>query len=63
MNFDENYIKKLLPKRPENSHKGTFGHVLNIAGSSFFTGAAYFQVLPRLKQGADWLHWQAPKLF
>ncbi len=51
MNFDENYIKKLLPKRPENSHKGTFGHVLNIAGSSFFTGAAYFSSIAPLKAG------------
>lgn len=51
MNYDENYIKNLLPKRPENSNKGTFGHVLNIAGSEFYTGAAYFSSVSALKVG------------
>lgn len=51
MDFDENYVKKLLPKRPENSHKGTFGHALNIAGSGFYTGAAYFSSISALKVG------------
>ena len=51
MDFNENYIKNLLPKRAENSHKGTFGHVLNIAGSGFYSGAAYFSSLSPLKMG------------
>lgn len=53
MNTDyyENYIKKLIPPRPEDSHKGTFGHVLNIAGSGFYTGAAYFSSISALKVG------------
>jgi len=51
MNYDENYVKNLLPKRPEDSHKGTFGHVLNIAGSEFYTGAAYFSSISALKVG------------
>lgn len=53
MNIDyyENYIKKLLPQRPEDSHKGTFGHVLNISGSGFYTGAAYFSSISALKVG------------
>lgn len=44
-------FKNLLPKRPENSNKGTFGHVLNIAGSEFYTGAAYFSSVAALKTG------------
>ena len=52
MDFDENYIKNLLPKRAENSHKGTFGHVLNIAGSGFYSGAAYFSSVSPLRVGA-----------
>lgn len=44
-------FKNLLLKRPENSHKGTFGHVLNIAGSEFYTGAAYFSSIATLKVG------------
>lgn len=53
MNTDyyENYMKKLLPQRPEDSHKGTFGHVLNIAGSGFYTGAAYFSSISALRVG------------
>lgn len=51
MNYNESYVKKLLPKRPLDSHKGTFGHVLNIAGSGFYTGAAYFSSLAPLKVG------------
>ena len=47
--FDEKYVKTLLPKRLENSHKGTFGHVLNIAGSEFYTGAAFFSSVAPLK--------------
>lgn len=44
-------IKELLPKRPKDAHKGTFGHVLNIAGSDFYTGAAYFSSISALKVG------------
>lgn len=51
MQFDEKYVKQLLPKRPVDSNKGTFGHVLNIAGSGFYTGAAYFSSLAPLKVG------------
>ena len=34
-------VSKFLPQRPLNSHKGTFGHALVIAGSRHFVGAAY----------------------
>lgn len=51
MEYNKEYFKSILPKRPENSHKGTFGHVLNIAGSGFYTGAAYFSSIVPLKVG------------
>lgn len=44
-------FQNILPKRPLNSHKGTFGHVLNIAGSEFYKGAAYFSSVAPLKVG------------
>lgn len=44
-------IKQFLPKRPTESHKGMFGHVLNIAGSEFYTGAAYFSSVAPLRVG------------
>lgn len=34
-------ISKLLPKRPKDAHKGTFGKVLIIVGSKNYPGAAY----------------------
>lgn len=51
MEYNKKYFKNILPKRPKNSHKGTFGHVLNVAGSGFYTGAAYFSSISPLKVG------------
>lgn len=51
MILNKEYFKELLPKRPEDANKGTFGSVLNIAGSEFYTGAAYFSSISSLKVG------------
>lgn len=50
--IDKQLAKKLLPERPQNSNKGTFGTVLNIAGSSYYSGAAYLSSVAALKIGA-----------
>ena len=47
-------VVNLLPKRVQNSHKGTYGHVLNIAGSSQYQGAAYLSSVSSLKVGAGY---------
>lgn len=44
-----------LPKRTENSHKGTYGKVINIAGSQNFTGAAYLSSISALKVGCGYI--------
>lgn len=44
--------KALLPQRPEQSNKGTFGKVLNIAGCIEYQGAAYLSSVAPLKTGA-----------
>ena len=44
-----------LPERPENSNKGTFGKVLNIAGSESMPGAAYLSSVSALKVGAGYV--------
>ncbi len=50
--LNKELILNLLPKRAQNSHKGTFGHVLNIAGSTHYPGAAYLSSLGSLRVGA-----------
>ena len=52
--IDRNFVLELLPKREQDSHKGTFGSVLNIAGSTQFTGAAYLSSVSSLKVGAGY---------
>ena len=47
-------ILNLLPKRNQNSHKGVYGHILNIAGSTQYTGAAYLSSVSALKVGAGY---------
>ena len=44
-----------LPERPQSSNKGTFGKVLNIAGSEFMPGAAYLSSISALKIGAGYV--------
>jgi NAD(P)H-hydrate epimerase len=38
---DDEWVRQVLPPRPLESHKGTFGTVLVIAGSTSYTGAAW----------------------
>lgn len=45
-------IYRLLPERPEHSHKGTYGHVLIIGGSRGKTGAALMAAKACLRTGA-----------
>jgi NAD(P)H-hydrate epimerase len=42
---------QLIPARPENAHKGTFGKVLVIAGSDEICGAAYLSAAAALRCG------------
>ena len=44
-----------LPKREQFSNKSTFGKVLNIAGSEFYTGAAYLSSIAALKVGCGYI--------
>lgn len=44
----------LLPLRPEDGHKGSFGKVFNIAGSFVMTGAAYMCSMSSLLVGAGY---------
>ncbi|MCX6012106.1 MAG: NAD(P)H-hydrate dehydratase [Chloroflexi bacterium] len=45
-------IKEVLPERPDNANKGTFGKVLVVAGSSNYIGAAYLACAAAYRVGA-----------
>ncbi len=45
-------IRKYLPERPIDAHKGIFGTALIIAGSVNYTGAAYLSGLAAYRSGA-----------
>lgn len=46
------YISSLLPRRPLNANKGTFGKVLVFAGSENYPGAAYLSCAASYRVGA-----------
>lgn len=49
---DMDFVKEHIPVRRKNSHKGTFGKVLNIAGCKNMTGAAALSTSAALRSGA-----------
>lgn len=53
--IDAKLVSSFLPKRDENSNKGSFGKVLNIAGSKMFSGAAFLSSISALKVGAGFV--------
>lgn len=52
MELTKEYITFLLPKRPEDANKGTFGKVLVFAGSKNYPGAAYLTCAAVYRIGA-----------
>ncbi len=57
--FDD--IGRLLPVRPPDGNKGTFGNILIIAGARGFSGAAAMAALSALKVGGGLVRLAAPK--
>lgn len=54
-------IKALLPKREKNSHKGTYGRIGIIAGSSGMTGAPCLASQAALRSGSGLVYTIVPK--
>lgn len=48
-------IKRILPTRKRNSHKGTYGKVAIVAGSEEYSGAALLALKSALKSGAGYV--------
>jgi NAD(P)H-hydrate epimerase len=57
---DANYVYGVLPERPADANKGTFGKALIIAGSSNYTGAAGLSALAAYRAGAGLVTVGAP---
>ncbi len=51
-----------LPERPQNSHKGTFGKAMVVAGSLNYTGAAYLAASAAYHVGAGLVTVGAPQI-
>ncbi len=47
-----NEVKKLIPNREEDAHKGDFGRVVIFAGNRRYTGAAYFCAQAAVRAGS-----------
>ncbi len=45
-------VRGLLPKRGENTHKGSYGHLLLLTGSRAYRGAAHLAARGALRMGA-----------
>ena len=57
-------VKEIIhdfPKRLPYSHKGTYGKILNMAGSAYYAGAAILSSLSALKVGAGYVTLACPE--
>lgn len=55
-------VRARLPQRPRDSHKGTFGKALVVAGSLNYTGAAYLAAAAAYRVGAGLVTVGAPQI-
>jgi hydroxyethylthiazole kinase-like uncharacterized protein yjeF len=59
--IDAGQVRRALPQRARDSHKGTFGHVYVVAGSRGKSGAALMTGLAALRSGAGLVTLWLPK--
>lgn len=55
------WVKSLLPKRPLDAHKSTFGAAVVVAGSQNYTGAALLSGEAAYRVGAGWVTLAVPE--
>ncbi|NLE24020.1 MAG: NAD(P)H-hydrate dehydratase [Clostridiaceae bacterium] len=58
---EKNDIREMLPIRPVDGHKGTFGKLLVFAGSESMTGAAYLSALSAYRTGSGFVRLAVPR--
>ena len=59
--MNESTIRKLLPQRARESHKGDFGKILLLCGSRGYTGAAALAAMGALRTGAGLVYLAVPE--
>jgi len=59
--LDQETVRWLVPRREANTHKGTYGHVLVLAGSRGKTGAAILACRAAMRTGAGLVTLAAPR--
>lgn len=60
--IDAAEVGSRLPRRPRDSHKGTFGKTMVVAGSLNYTGAAYLAAAAAYRSGAGLVTVAAPQI-
>jgi NAD(P)H-hydrate epimerase len=60
VNFE--WVRQILPNRPLDSHKGTFGTVLVIGGSQNYSGAVLLAGKAAFRSGAGWVTLAVPEI-
>ena len=60
--LDEKFVQTLLPARPLDAHKGTFGTALITAGSKNYAGAALLAGKAAFRSGAGWVKMAVPSI-
>lgn len=59
--IDAEFIKKMLPPRNANTHKGDYGKILLLCGSRGYTGAAALSAMGALRTGAGLVYLAVPE--
>lgn len=59
--LDHEQVKKFLPDRDINAHKGNFGRILLLCGSKGYTGAAALAAMGALRTGAGLVYLGVPQ--
>ena len=61
MVLDQERVRRILPDRDSEGHKGTYGRILLLCGSRGYTGAAYLATMGALRCGAGLVYLGVPE--
>ena len=59
--YVDDYFKKIFPKRKKDTHKGDYGKIAILGGSSGMSGSVYLSSMAALRTGAELVYNIVPK--